>query len=223
MKLPVVLNTRPKDQAAELSRLLEEAGFIPVEAPAIATVDTWDPAEVRAATYTCVVLASANAARRIDLTGARVLCGAATAAALGITADIALERFSAEAALRALSTQLSRGDRVLLPRAEEGRTELVDGLRDLGVEVDAPVVYRTVALPDAADRLARGDIDVVTLCSPSAARSIGRVERARVACLGATTADAARELGIRVDAVAPSTSMAALVMAVRSITRGVTV
>jgi len=36
-----VLNTRPREQAAELSRLLSQAGFDVVEAPAIVIVPAW--------------------------------------------------------------------------------------------------------------------------------------------------------------------------------------
>src|SRR5262249_23635257 len=125
----------------------------------------------------------------------------------------------------AVRHRVSHGDRVLLPRAEEGRSELLDGLRALGVAADAPIAYRTAAVPDAAERLGRGDIDIVALCSPSAVSSIAAsLTRARIRCLGETTAAAAREAGLRVDAVADSTSMAALVLAVRSVSpRGVVV
>ncbi len=227
MKLPVVLNTRPRDQAAELSRLLEAAGFLAVEAPAINVVPAWDPAElatVRAQHYDWTVLASANGGRALDLRETRVVCGAATARALGLTPEIGLERFSAAAALDVLRPRISAGDRVLVPRAAEGDPELVVGLRECGAAVDAPIAYRTIAVDDAARRLARGDIDVVTVCSPSAVTSIGtHLGRTQLVALGETTAEAARALGLRVDAIARQTSMAALVAAVRSIRGGVAV
>ena len=227
MKLPRVLNTRPREQAAELSRLLEAAGFLAVEAPAIEIVPAWAPAElarVREQHYDWTVLASANGGRELDLSRTRVVCGTTTARVLGITAEIALDRFSAAAALDAVRTRLSPGARVLVPRAAEGRPELVDGLRALGALVDAPVAYRTVVVDDAARRLARGDIDVVTVCSPSAVASTGpHLGRAQLVALGETTAEAARASGLRVDAVARQTSMAALVMAVRSVRGGVAV
>jgi uroporphyrinogen-III synthase len=224
-----VLNTRPREQAAELSRLVLEAGFEPVEAPAIDTVPAWDEAELytvqlglQAAAFDWVVLPSANSGRRLrgELGSARVMCGTATARALAIDAEIELERFSAAAALAALQPILSRGERILLPRAAEGRDELLVGLRALGAEVIAPVAYRTVSVNDAAAALASQHVDVVTLCSPSAVAScVGRVGTQRltsmtVVCLGETTARAAREAGVRVDAVARSTAMRSLVNAV---------
>lgn len=224
----MVLNTRPREQAAELSDLLDSGGLLVVEAPAIAIVSAWDDAELDKVRrdlarggYAWVVLASLNAGRRLagELHNARVVCGMATARALGLEATIALERFSASAALKALRPLLSTGDRLLVPRAAEGRDDLLLGLVDLRVSVDAPVAYRTVRVADAAERLREGGIDVVTLCSPSAVRSVAPAVTSRmmVVCLGQTTAEAACEAGLRVDAIATSTSMASLVDAVRTV------
>jgi uroporphyrinogen-III synthase len=225
-----VLNTRPPDQAAELSTLLACAGYEPIEAPAIDIVTGWDPAELAAArgglaggAFAWVVLASANAGQCLAAElrrapGARLVCGRATAQALGLTprVHVALERFSAAAALQAMRPLVRPGERVLMPRAAAGRDELIDGLTALGIEVTAPIAYRTVPVGRAAARLRQGGVDVVTLCSPSAARSVGSAvgPDVLVVCLGETTAEAARELGLRVDAVARQTSMASLVEAV---------
>lgn len=266
----VVLNTRPREQAAELSALLRQAGFRPAELPAIEIVPAWRPAErarvaarLRAGDYAWVVLGSRNAGRYLReavgadaLDGARVLCGQATAAALGLSTALSVDRFSAQAALEVLrpllgisspiarpapthasepaptepvadpvSTDAARTPpRVLVPRAAEGREELVDGLQALGVEVDAPVCYRTAPVP--AERLrAAGTFqaDVITLCSPSAVQALlaawplPRLQRLPLVCLGETTAQAARAAGLRVDAVAARTSMPDLVAAVRSL------
>jgi len=224
VKSLVVLNTRPREQAAELSGLLEQAGFSAIEAPAIAIVPAWDPVELeavrrnlQAGAYSLVVLASQNGAHGLDaeLRDVRVMCGAATAAALGLEPLIALQRFSAAAALDAIRAYLNRADRVLVPRAGEGRDELIDGLRAMDLNVDAPVAYRTVAVENARNRLLDGGIDVLTLCSPSAARSVADAVTGDVVVvwLGQTTAEAARTRGLRVDAVAANTSVPALVAA----------
>jgi len=224
---PVVLNTRPREQAHELSRLLQAAGYGVLELPAIEIVPAWDARErarvierVQAGAYAWVVLASPNAGQALleavgaaTLARARVLCGTATARALGLDKAHTLSRFSAAAALEALrplvvaeaavtldalrptptvapaispSAQPAVAPSavspvglsaaaparrapaapelaacapataestacVLVPRAAEGRDELLDGLRALGVAVDAPVAYCTVAVPP--DRL----------------------------------------------------------------------
>jgi uroporphyrinogen-III synthase len=223
-----VLNTRPREQAAELSRLLRLADFDVVEAPAIAIESAWDPSElaaVRAALasrlFSWVVLPSANAGRALveELRGARVMCGSATARALGLGDALTLERFSAASALELLGSRLTPGERVLAPRAADARDELSDGLRALGATLDAPIAYRTVRIPDAADRLRAGGIDIAALCSPSAVASVADAlaPEVLVVCLGQTTAEAAREAGIRIDAVATTTSMAALVDAIERV------
>jgi uroporphyrinogen-III synthase len=98
-------------------------------------------------------------------------------------------------------------------------------LRAIGAEVDAPLAYRTIAVNDAAERIRQGGLDVVTLCSPSAVRSVAASldSKSVVVCLGETTAATARQLGLRVDAVASSTSMASLVEAVAAALVGVRV
>lgn len=226
----MVLNSRAAEQAGELSRLLAEAGFEPVEAPAITIAHGWGDAttlddvrrDLRAGLFDWVVLPSQNAGRDIasGLAGAHVVCGAATAAALGITPEVVLDRFSAAAALEVLRLRILPGQRVLVPRAAEGRDELVDGLRELEVQVTAPVAYRTVPVEYASKRLRAGGIDVVTVCSPSALRSLAEALTPDVAlvCLGETTAEAARELRLRVHAVAARTTMESLVDGVREAT-----
>ncbi len=116
------------------------------------------------------------------------------------------------AALAAALAPQVRGRRVLVPRAEDGRPELVDGLRAAGAQVAAPVVYRTVPAP--ADRLRplgealqRGEVDAVAFMSPSAVQSVvaalgpraALLGRTVVAVIGPTTAEAAAAAGLRVD------------------------
>jgi len=120
-----------------------------------------------------------------------------------------------EALSAALAPQV-RGRRVLVPRAEEGRPELVEGLARAGAEVVAPAAYRTVpaaagSLEPLGDALRAGRLDAVVLASPSAVRSVvaavgaALLARARIAVIGPTTADAARAAGLAV-AVQPRRS-----------------
>lgn len=109
---------------------------------------------------------------------------------------------------------------VLFPRSEIAAPTLADGLRALGWTVDDVVAYRTrpVPAPDeavAAD-LAAGRIDVVVLLSGSGARALVGlygVPDARVCTIGAATAHAATEAGLRVAAVAAEQTPAGLVAA----------
>lgn len=234
---PTVLNTRPREQAAELSRLLDAAGLLVLEAPAIETVAAWDPAalqavrlDLAAGAYEWVVLPSQNAGRLLvdQLGRARVVCGAASARALGLSPAFKLEHFSASAALEVLRPVVRSGQRILVPRAAEGSSELTDGLAALEADIHAPIAYRTVAvepsaLADAAARLRHREVNAVTVCSPSAVTSLlaavghEALLSGKLICLGPTTAEAARQAGLSVDGVAEQTTMAALVDAVRAV------
>jgi uroporphyrinogen-III synthase len=117
----------------------------------------------------------------------------------------------------ALAASLARhvaGQAVLVPRAGEGRPELVEGLAAAGAEVAAPVAYRTVPAPAEAlaplgDLLAAGRVDAVTFASPSAVRSVvaalggraGLLGRVLLGAIGPTTAAALREAGLTAGAV----------------------
>jgi uroporphyrinogen-III synthase len=227
MSGPVVLNTRPREQAAELSALLRQAGYTPIEVPAIETVPAWQADELsavlrrlRASEYAWAVFASRNAVRFFleglaavggsadDLRSLQLLTGTGTAGELrahGLAATRTLERFSAAAALAGLQGEAGW---VLVPRAAEGRDELITGL----VHVDTPVCYRTQALPQTS----LPDAAAVTFTSPSAVHAlVGHVPaRAAIVCLGATTAEAARTAGLRVDGIAERTDLPSLVEAV---------
>jgi uroporphyrinogen-III synthase len=229
VRRPLVLNTRPREQAPELSSLLRAAGFDVAEAPAIAIVPAWDEStrqslsfDLQRHAFDWVVLPSQNAAqgleRDLGAYGERVVCGAATAAALGLDKARVLDRFSAAAALEALRPLVKPGQRVLVPRAAEGREELLDGLREQGVDVAAPIAYRTLPVGDASARLRLDHVDVVVLCSPSAITSVVAdvPSDTLIVCLGQTTAAAARTHGLRVDAVAERSTMTALVEAVQA-------
>ena len=114
-----------------------------------------------------------------------------------------------------LTPILRSGDRVLLLRADIAPGALPAALAAAGAEVEDVAAYRTV--PDLAGReaalrlLAAGQIDVVTLTSGSTVRNLvaaldgqrALLERPLLACIGPVTAEAARDLGLRVDLVAP--------------------
>jgi uroporphyrinogen-III synthase len=129
---------------------------------------------LQAHAFDWVVLPSQNAGRALvsDLHTARIVCGVATARALGLSAEVVIQKFSASAALEAMRPLIRPGQRVLMPRAAEGREELLDGLRALGAVVSTPVAYRTVAIDTAAACLRTRQVDVLTLCSPSAVASL---------------------------------------------------
>jgi uroporphyrinogen-III synthase len=157
-----------------------------------------------------------------------VACGAAAARTLGLPAALIVQPFSAAAALAMLEDRVPPGARVLVPRAADGRAELIEGLRARGVAVQAPVAYATQPVPDARAALRAASFDVLTLCSPSAVAAVvaapgdassgwltPRELPPVVVCLGETTAAEARRRGLAVAAVAAETTMDSLVASVR--------
>ena len=132
------------------------------------------------------------------------------------------------------------GDRVWLPRAEEGRDTLADGLKAMRVDVAMTPVYRTVAPTDglgpALDALHASKLHWLIFTSPSTALNFfkmlpddlrapvvrGDLEKPppRVACLGSVTAWAVRELGFRVHVVPQQQDVAGLVAAIVAMVQG---
>ena len=202
-------------------------------------LDALDEALRRLSEYGCLVFSSANAARIVceraarlpihaaEWVGREIVAGPRTAAALarhGVHATLALPRFSAEAALSALATISLHGRRVLLPRTVDGR-ELGAGLRALGVVVDEIAVYRTRPVsesPALVRALRERAPRAVVFFSPSAVTGFTNALRAGavgehvlqgvlVACIGGTTAAAARAAGLDVALVPRETTASALV------------
>ncbi|HET9014377.1 MAG TPA: uroporphyrinogen-III synthase, partial [Thermomicrobiaceae bacterium] len=150
--------------------------------------------------------------------------------AVGLEPALVPERFVAEEVLAGMLARGVAGRRVLLARAERARDVLPEGLRAAGANVDVVVAYRTVPGrpdPDALARVRSGEVDVVTLTSSSTARNLvallgddlAAIARARVVCIGPVTADTAREIGLRVDAVAGDYSIPGVVDAIIDLVR----
>jgi uroporphyrinogen III methyltransferase/synthase len=183
--------------------------------------------------------------------GAQVFAiGPATAEALrehGITADVVPGEYVAEAVVEALRPDpggqagsltgggVRPGDRVLLPRAESARPELVTGLEALGAAVDEIPVYRAAVPsdpdPETLAAVREGRIDIVTFTSSSTVRNLlsllGEDARALtgnprplIACIGPITAKTARESGLTVDVVAEEYTVEGLVEALVKRTAG---
>jgi uroporphyrinogen-III synthase len=216
-----VLVTRAKHQNETISSRLREMGADPIEVPLIDIVPPEDPGPLQkalAGDYDWVVFTSTNAvqsvfdrARSINTVKIAAV-GPGTARALtsrGFTADCVPDHYSAAGIVDALGNV--NGRRILLPRGDIADDALPDQLRARGAVVIEVVSYRT--LPSATDaedlrRIMRRRIDVVTFFSPSAVKSFASISDREllsgllVACIGPTTAEAAAQLGIRVDVVA---------------------
>ena len=231
-----VVVTRAREQASELRARLEDLGAGVIELPSIALEPV--PFEVPSLSgFTWLVFTSANGViaffdegiqpQGLDaraLAGVKVAAiGPGTASALamrGVRADLIPDRFVAESLVEAFPAPGSKGDRVLIARASEARDVLPEGLISKGYDVDVLSVYRTVvAVPDPADVeiLRSGGVDCLTFTSSSTVRNfctlVGKLPEPQplAICIGPVTADTARSLGIRVDAVATEHTIDGLV------------
>lgn len=227
-----IVITRPEAQAEELSELLRRNGarVIPFPVIRVAAPESWeelDRAIDRLEDYRWIVFTSANGVafffRRLgererdirDLKGIRIATiGPATASAveaLGIRVDLVPESFVSEGVVKAFAGIDLRGSRVLLPRAQEARDVIPEGLAKMGAACDIATTYRTVRSDRTAAELTplfdEGKVDAITFTSPSTVANFLRImgpgfrlpARVRIACIGPVTEAAARKAGLPVD------------------------
>lgn len=233
-----VLVPRAKAQAAPMCTRLVGHGAIPVEVPTISIEPPRSPAQMERAIkglvdgrYQWVVFTSVNAVKAVwekfqefgldarSFAGVRIAAvGHRTAAAiqeLGIKPELLQDETRQNAAgivevFPEYIEELDPVNRVLLPRADIGTDVLVDGLLDLGWEVDDVVAYRTVrAAPPSAeirDMIKSGGFDAVCFTSGSTVKNLVGIAgkphaRTIIACIGPMAAATAREYGLRVDVI----------------------
>ena len=234
-----ILITRAREQASALAEKIRALGGEAIEFPTIAFAPLNDFREMdttlaRVHKFDWVVFTSANGVRAVDeRTRARGLdmrafasaklaaIGPATARALealGLRVDFVPTKFLGEQI--AIELPIERGQRALLLRADIASDALARGLAARGVAVTNIDAYRTVMPPKR--ELDFSQIDAVTFTSSSTARNFvamlddaGREQftRAAIFCVGPVTGDTARELGLRVDAVASEHTIDGLVNA----------
>ncbi|MDO5066950.1 MAG: bifunctional uroporphyrinogen-III C-methyltransferase/uroporphyrinogen-III synthase [Propionibacteriaceae bacterium] len=110
-------------------------------------------------------------------------------------------------------------NRVLVPTADVSVTELIEGLGNLGWEVEEVTAYRTVrAAPPPSqmrERIKTGLFDAVVFTSSTAVRNMigiaGKPHAASIiAAIGPATAEACRLHGLRVDVMSEAPSFEAL-------------
>lgn len=251
-----VVVTRGRRQAPELSGALEELGARVRELPTIAMQPVEDSSALDGAiqelgAYAWVVFTSVNGVEAFfsaleragqdarGLAGTRAAAiGPETAARLrehGIRADLVPGRFTSRALLASFASLQKdyRGERFLLPGSDIAGDLLPAGLEEMGAEVTALPVYRTLApayRPEEADEVFGRAPDLVTFTASSTARNLAAIlrscgreryaKRIRGACIGPVTAETARDLGIEVAVEARTHTIAGLVEAIEHYFRG---
>jgi uroporphyrinogen III methyltransferase/synthase len=199
--------TRPRGQAQELARWLEELGHEVVVCPLV-ELELLGDGVVDVSGYDWVIVTSVNGARELRrrMTGPpkRVAAiGQATADAFG-GADLVPAVSTQEGLLAELPRPAGR---VLFAGAEGARRLLADEL-----DADFIPLYRTRELTPPESPAG----DVVVLASASAARAFARLGVAIPAVsIGPLTSAAAREAGIEVLREAATHDVAGLLAAVR--------
>lgn len=223
-----IVLTRPAVEASRSSSTLEALGAEVLLAPTVEIRPISDPGPLDAAIsrledFDWLVFTSSNGVRRFlhrleergrDLRALGRInlaaIGPTTAEALAgyhLRADLVPDSFRSEALAAALGDRAA-GTRILLARADRGRTVLRDELEHLA-DVTEVAVYRNAdaeaLAPEVVERIGQGTVDWITLTSPaitarlhallpeSARRRVGR--EVRLASLSPVTSEAAARLG----------------------------
>ncbi|MRR54521.1 MAG: uroporphyrinogen-III C-methyltransferase [Deltaproteobacteria bacterium] len=244
-----ILVTRATDQAGVFSRLLEGYGAQVLECPTIVVTPpesfaALDEALHALKSYDWLLFTSVNGVRyffeRLSELGfdSRALgscrvaaVGSKTSEALashGIRPDLLPSGFHAEGLVEKFAELGVAGQKALYPKADRARDVLPRGLAELGMEVVAPVAYRT-AIPDslsteALEALEERRVDCVTFTSSSTVsnlatllgenRLIHLLQGVAVASIGPVTSATCRELGLRVDLEPEKSTIEALTEAI---------
>lgn len=123
-----------------------------------------------------------------------------------------------------------QGKRILVPRAEEGRLDALEMLRDAGAHVVDVVAYRTLAVDADEPSIAQGRelfssgaADVCCVFAPSQVSALASIVgplsalATKFCAIGETTAGALRSGGIATVGVATSPTPEGMAQAVRSV------
>ncbi len=245
-----IVVTRTREQASDLVHRLENLGATCLEFPTIrlAPPSSWeglDQAIHSLVSFSWVLFTSPNGVGAFfnrlmtlgldlrDLKGPKIgAIGPATAGALKewkLRADLLPEKFQAEYILEALAPWGMAGKKILIPRAEQARDILPEGLRGLGAQVVVAPAYQT--LPDDSEKipllekLKAGTVDCLTFTSSSTVLNFlslfegqdirPRLTNVAIACIGPITAQTARDNGLTVQIIPESFTIPDLVEAIQ--------
>ncbi len=241
-----ILITRPRDQGEGLRRAIIALGGDVLWIPAIETapcpLSDGNRSHVQElGTFAWLAFASANAVRYFlaatESEGVKLpahlrvaAVGTGTAKALeakGLTVHARPERATGLALAEYLASS-HRPARLLLPRGESAREELVERLAAAGWDVVPLVCYRTRPAPLRPDQIfaIEQGVHASVFASPSAVRALwenlpetGReaIRRSRCLPIGPTTAAALLEIGLKPAAVPEDHSVEGIVAALEKL------
>jgi uroporphyrinogen-III synthase len=233
--------------AAAYAAALAPLGLTSIATPVTHAAPAADPeALVRAlagARYTAIVVASARAAHELARAAScHPIAPSTEIWAVGPATQRALEqarltahhpasvRSGLDLARALAAARVLAGRRVLVPRAEDGRTEALEILRATGAEVVDVVAYRTLpATPDdpaiqaGLALLRAGQAAICCVFAPSQIHALGSFlgplsAIATTFCaIGKTTAASLRAAGVAAPALAPAPTPEGMAQAVGSV------
>lgn len=218
-----IVVTRARHQAETMAKLIHERGGVPLLYPclAIAPPDDFTPLDdalSRLCEFDWLVFTSSNAvaalADRLRLLATQpdwshfsiAAVGPQTRDAVRIAFGRDVDFLPEQANARMLAHRLPvpKAARLLLPQTDRADPSTAQIFRERGAAVSTAVAYRTVMGSggiDLAAQLAQGNVQALTFASPSAAEFLlQRCPQPKflalpAACIGASTAEAARRLG----------------------------
>jgi len=230
-----VVVTRRTEQAEKFCERLTALGAEPIHFPTIALEPLFPPElESHLAmlqTYDWLLFTSTNAVNFFfsylenlsvasDLPPVGV-SGKATAKQLqkyGVEPTLIPTEFVGEALVAGLAEQAGgtlQDQKILFPRAKQGRQEIAALLREQKAIVHEVSLYDTVPVQPTADALAqlRLGFDVITFASPSSVQNFmtilaeneierSVIEKSIIACIGPITVQAVEASGLSVDVMA---------------------
>ena len=239
-----ILVTRAREQASGFAEKLELLGAETVEFPVIKIAPPddngpLDRALARLESYRWIIFTSENGVKSFfnrlrekggdirDLKGASICAiGPKTKETLeerGLRVDYVPSEYRAEAVVEQLQGKVKAGDQVLLPRADIARSVLPEALTEMGAKVDNVHAYRTVRgdgnVPLLKERLAAGEIDMITFTSSSTVRNMldmlgEKPDQVALAAIGPITAETIRDYGLDVAVEAEEYTIDGLIEAI---------
>ena len=243
--MPIAVLTREVDAESAYIGALNELGLDVVAMPVTHTVPPRDPLALGRAVehggHAAVVITSARAAAALAAAKSPLhplpeiwAVGPATKRALGAAGIAAHHPPGAHDGTTLAEAMIAEprlaGRRVLVPRAEDGREELISILRAAGIEVVDVIAYRTVPTPPDDPSIALGrelvitdQASVIAVFAPSQvsalSAAVGPLANIRVpfVSIGDTTGAVLREAGVATVAVATSPTPEGLAGAVSAV------
>jgi uroporphyrinogen III methyltransferase/synthase len=189
------LITRAREQAEELSRLLQAYGAHVVAFPTIeiAPPDDWQPMDEaieKLDSYDWIIFTSVNGVKSFNLRlkdkgrGANALAEKQICAigprtqgeleGMGLMVSFIPQEYRAEGVIEGLKGRGIKGKKILIPRAKGARRILPEALREAGAVVDEVEAYQAIkpsTSNESLEAILKKGIDVVTFTSSSTVRN----------------------------------------------------